>query len=591
MGKKSLQLLFLLAMFFIPGWVLASASAAVAAASENVNLLIEGKSVKPDVPPLIKNGRTLVPVRVIAEGLGAQVGWEQSTRTATIERENNKLILQVNSAKAVVNGKEVKLDAPPTMQNQRMLLPLRFVGEALGLNIGWDDQTRTVLANQAISLEVNGQAVQNQPKLYLLADELYAPVQEVAKLIGWKKTFAANELHKAKTIDSQLMIPLDEIIDGDVDWQRENNRVTIERVSQFEGITVEGQKVFIETSKQISPETFVLTGPHRLVLDLPQSILSDEMLAKLTDESGSQAEEASADEVNGQSSDSQDEGQQADSEASDRTNDSEDGNDQPEAADAETDSEEQNGETQDGDEISEAGSSDQSAEAPLIANVRYSQYSTNPQTVRVVVELSQKSKYSVVETENGIEISFNPVPRKTGFLIVVDAGHGGKDPGAKGTTGNLEKDFNLMVANRMVELLRQYKEFQVVPTRSTDVYLTLQERVNIANESDADLFISIHANSFKPSTRGTETYYYNGNSQELARVVHRHLLAATRFPDRKVQTAGFYVIKHTQMPAVLTETGFLSNAIENAQLTSPAFREKVAQALVAAIREYYLAIH
>jgi N-acetylmuramoyl-L-alanine amidase len=549
--------------------------------------MIQGKSVAPDVPPLIKNGRTLVPIRVVAEGLGARVGWEQSTRTATIERGNNKLILQVNSAKAIVNGREVKLDAPPTMQNQRMLLPLRFVGETLGLNVGWDNQTRTVLANQAISLEVNGQAVKNAPKFYLYADQLYAPIDEVAKLIGWKKTFSANQLHKAKTIDSQLMVAIDELeemIGGDVDWDRDENRVTIERLSRFAGYSVEGQKIFIETTKRISPEHFLLDGPYRLVLDLPQTVLSDEMLERLTQERKAEPAEASADAADGQSDGSRDGANQSGAADWEETYHTEGSHDPADKAVGEKAGEAEN----DGGETGAARASDQSAEPPLISSIRYSQYSSNPQTVRVVIELSQKSKYSVVEKDNGIEIAFTPVPRKTGFLIVVDAGHGGKDQGAKGVTGNLEKDFNLAVANRVVELLKQYPEFQVVATRTTDVYLTLQERVNIANERDADLFLSIHANSFKPSARGTETYYYNANSEKFARVVHRHLLAATGFPDRKVQTAPFYVIKHTKMPAVLTETGFLSNAIENAQLTSPAFREKVAKALVAAIREYYL---
>jgi N-acetylmuramoyl-L-alanine amidase len=169
----------------------------------------------------------------------------------------------------------------------------------------------------------------------------------------------------------------------------------------------------------------------------------------------------------------------------------------------------------------------------------------------------------------------------------VDAGHGGKDPGAKGVAGNAEKDFTLSVAKRMIQLLKQYPEFQVEATRTTDVYVTLQDRVKFANERGADLFISIHANSATSSARGTETYYYNSYSEAFARVVHKHLRAATQFPDRGVHTAPFYVIKNTKMPAVLTETGFLSNAYENAKLNSPEFQQKVAEALVAAIREYY----
>jgi N-acetylmuramoyl-L-alanine amidase len=120
------------------------------------------------------------------------------------------------------------------------------------------------------------------------------------------------------------------------------------------------------------------------------------------------------------------------------------------------------------------------------------------------------------------------------------------------------------------------------------VFLELSERTAFANERDADLFISIHANAFaKSTTRGTETFYYNKNSEAFAKLVHKYLQGATQFPNRGVKASGFYVIKHTKMPAVLTETGFLSNPTENAQLRSPEFQDKVAQALAIAIREYY----
>jgi N-acetylmuramoyl-L-alanine amidase len=239
-----------------------------------------------------------------------------------------------------------------------------------------------------------------------------------------------------------------------------------------------------------------------------------------------------------------------------------------------------------------AGQADQTVAAaspaatPLVKTVRYSQY--QPTVVRVVIELSQKSSYELTEREDGIALAIKPVAHKTGYLIVIDAGHGGHDNGATGLAGNKEKDYNLAVANKLVKLLSQYKEFQVVPTRTTDVYLTLKERADMANQLGADLFLSIHANSFQPSSRGTETFYYNANSEAFARLVHSYLLKATGFPDRTVQIQPFYVIKNTTMPATLTETGFLTNEIENKQLMSPDFQDKIAQALAAAIREYYL---
>lgn len=589
MRKTFLPLLLLLTLFLLPNWVSAAPNAQ---AEESVNLMIEGQSISPEVPPVIKNGRTLVPVRVIAEGLGAQVGWDQDNRTATIILEGNKLILQVDNPKATLNGKQVKLDAPPVMKHQRMLLPLRFVGEAFGSSIGWDSQQRTVLVNKAVSLRVNGQEIENPPKFYRIEDELYASAEQVAQQIGWKTSFSAGQFHSAKTIDSQLMIPVTELeatIGGSVTWDKEQNHVEIERTSKMNGWTTEEKKVFIETSRQVTPNHFLLQGPHRLVIDLPQTVLSDKLVEELTnlsslsmpdqtDSSSSQTEQSSeTDAVKSQ---------EIQSETAKESYEADATNVQSEVVGSAVDG------TADGENLKNSGTVEEilkaKADQSLIRNIRYSQYSMNPPTVRVVIELGQKSRYSLVEKENGLEISFSPTPKKTGYLIVVDAGHGGHDNGAKGVSGNVEKDFNLAVANRVVQLLKQYREFQVEATRSTDVYLTLQDRVDIANESNADLFLSIHANSFQPSSRGTESFYYHANSEAFARVVHRHLLEAAQFPDRGVKTSGFYVIKNTKMPAVLTETGFLTNTIENAQLTNPDFREKIAQALTAAIREYYL---
>lgn len=570
MRKTFLPLLMLLTLLLIPNW---AAAASQAQGEERVHLMIDGQSISAEVPPLIKNGRTLVPVRVIAEGLGATVGWNQDTRTATITQEGSKLVLQVDNPNATLNGKQVKLDAPPLMYHQRMLLPLRFVGEAFGTSIGWDSQSRTVLVNKSVSLQVNGQDVKNPPKFYRVADELYVPVEQVAEQIGWKPKVSAGQFRSVKTIDSQLMIPIVELektINGSVKWDREKNRVEIERISKLTGWTAEEKKVFIETTKQVTPSHFLLQGPHRLVIDLPQTVLSDKLKEQL-DALASPDQEMSK-------TDNKEESQQL-SEAA-RESDETDGEEDQSEASGMAASEQ----SESSDEFTVAQAK---ADQSLIRDIRYSQYSMNPPTVRVVIELGQKSKYSLVETENGLEISFSTTPKKTGYLIVVDAGHGGYDNGAKGVSGNLEKDYNLAVANRVVQLLKQYPEFQVVATRSTDVYLTLQDRVDIANEMNADLFLSIHANSFQPSSRGTESFYYNANSEAFAKVVHRHLVGATQFPDRGVKATGFYVIKHTKMPAVLTETGFLTNTIENAQLTNPAFREKVAQALAAAIREYY----
>jgi len=557
MTRRYVTWFLLLALLLIPSWAVAAAQVPNV---KPVSLMIEGKTVQPDVPPVIEKGRTLVPVRVIAEGLRANVHWDGKTRTATIKRNQQTLVLTLASTKAVLNGKQVKLDTPPTIRNQRMLLPIRFVGEALGVTVGWDSTTQTVIANEAVRIHINGRDAGTSIPFYKRADKLYAPIQSLAEQVG-VQGYTVRDKDGAVTIDSRLTVPLPQLeaeLGGRVTWDRQDNTVEIERLNQFTGLSQEEDGVLIDTTLPVTANAFTLQGPHRIVIDLPHTVMADTLTDK-DHASVDDADEAPLADVDEEAEKSA----SGDADTSDRGEDAVQEDEQ--------------------DELDEP--------APLITRVRYSQYSSSPQSVRVVIELSQQSKYNLEYTNEGIAVKVTPVPRKTGFLVVVDAGHGGKDAGARGVTGYLEKDFNLSVAKRMVELLKQYPELQVAATRTSDVYITLQDRVKMANELDADLFISIHANSFKPDARGTETFYYNAGSADFARVVHRHLLAATQFPDRKVKTAPFYVIKNTKMPAVLTETGFLSHSYESAQLASPAFQEKVAQALVAAIREYYHSYH
>lgn len=551
--------ILLCAMLLVP--CLASAASS---ATDEINLVIEGKKVEADVPPVIKDGRTLVPVRVIAEQMGAKVDWNQASQTATILHQQKEIKLQLNNKRASIDSKGVSLDTPPQIFQNRMLLPLRFVGEALGSTVGWDKESRTVVANRPVRVHINGQDLTGSLKTYKLDGTLFLPIQPILQKVG--VNVSPLSISPVKTIDSVTVAPISvlESLLGGVDWDAEHDQVVVEHVQLFEGYTVvNDRQIIVKTSKPVTPQHFTMEGPHRLVIDLPNTKLADQ-IEEIKEPSQPEAEAAKQEDTTAtedQPSDIED--QQTDS---------------AKEADSATEN------SADSHAVTTTG-------LPFIQNIRYSQYSNSPYTVRIVVELSQKSKYTVSTNGNEIRFDLTPVPRKTGFMIVVDAGHGGKDPGAKGVSGNIEKDFNLSVATKLVEILSKYPEFQVVATRSQDVFIPLQDRTKIANDLDADLFISIHANSFKPDTRGTETYYYHDFSKAFAEVVHRHLIAATKFPNRGVQTAPFVVIKQTKMPAVLTETGFLTNKIENSQMVTPEFQQKIAQALADAIREYYQSYH
>ncbi len=115
------------------------------------NVIIPGNPVKFDTPPVIKDGRTLIPVRALSEGFGATVSWNGTEGKITIERAQIKITLQTGNNYAIVNGQEVKIDAPPEILNNRTVVPLRFIMENLGLKVNWntDDETIEVSDNLA----------------------------------------------------------------------------------------------------------------------------------------------------------------------------------------------------------------------------------------------------------------------------------------------------------------------------------------------------------------------------------------------------------------------------------------------------------
>lgn len=186
------------------------------------------------------------------------------------------------------------------------------------------------------------------------------------------------------------------------------------------------------------------------------------------------------------------------------------------------------------------------------------------------------------------------------FKVVIDAGHGGKDNGATGTLGNKEKDLTLMIAERVESKLKNNPSYDVIMTRTRELDEELmkkkvkqqpKEKANIANDKQADIFVSIHINSATsaPNASGTETLY-NGTQQDkkLVEVMHKHAIKATGFKNRGVKIRpNLVVLRDTKMPAVLLEVGFMSNHNENMTMLNPEFQERVAQGIVDGINEYF----
>jgi N-acetylmuramoyl-L-alanine amidase len=169
--------------------------------------------------------------------------------------------------------------------------------------------------------------------------------------------------------------------------------------------------------------------------------------------------------------------------------------------------------------------------------------------------------------------------------VVVDAGHGGKDNGAYRKFGGAEKIATLDVAKRLSRKLRE-SELKIVMTRSTDVFIPLEQRVAIENAQKSSIFVSIHFNdSRRRGIHGFETYYHSANSFDLAHRIQSKLVTIPHSANRGVHTANFRVLRLAKYPAVLVECGFLSNRLEGGEARDAEYREALADRIAEAIIE------
>ena len=175
-------------------------------------------------------------------------------------------------------------------------------------------------------------------------------------------------------------------------------------------------------------------------------------------------------------------------------------------------------------------------------------------------------------------------------LVVIDPGHGGDDPGAIGINGLPEKAVNFAIAQQVTAALRE-RQMRVLLTRTDDRTLSLDDRVAIAEQAKATVFVSIHANSAgqnQPQINGVETFHYPGSTEGnlLAQAIHSSLTQATESPDRGVKTANFLVLRKTTMPAALIETGFVTGTEDARRLANATVQAAMGRAIALGIFQY-----
>ncbi|MDQ6418171.1 N-acetylmuramoyl-L-alanine amidase [Paenibacillus sp. LHD-117] len=465
--KKFLSILLLMSLLFT---MFASVGHA---AGTPPKLFLNGKELHSDVEPKIVNGSTLVPLAILSEGLGYEVEWEPETKKVTVKNEMTVIELVINQSSVRVNGVVMETDAKPQLMNWRTMVPVRLVGELLGLSFEWKEAAREV--------HMFEKSTEPDPE---------TPV------VGYIT---------AVTMDEQSVI----------------------RIAHA-GASAPGKPM-------------VLDNPRRLVFNFPYTTFIPQIADQFV---GGQTETLVADN-------------------------------------------------------------------PLLTAYRYSQFSTQPLTARLVIVVGNDTGYVVTSGDNEISIALMPkaeVPTEPAepempvdpkptpppvenpevYDIVLDAGHGAKDPGAYSKPLNKwEKEFNLSAVLKVKAELEKDPRFKVHLTRKDDTFVELLDRVKFAESVKADIFISIHANSYdNTSVSGVETYYERANSKPLADIIHKHVLAGMGLRDRGVKKAAFKVIKETTMPAILIEAGYLTNTTDANALFNAKTQDKLAVEIVKGIKTY-----
>jgi N-acetylmuramoyl-L-alanine amidase len=570
-----------------------------------IKLFLDGKELVPEVAPVIVEGNTLVPVRIIAENLGADVRWDGDNRKVTVEHGNVKLEMTIDRTQVKVNDAEKMLEVPPMLIDGNTMLPVRFVSEQLGMQVAWDGRTNSVFlyAEQAAFGDAAAGAGTNDK-----GNESGGGNAAGGNAIGGGNSPGGDGMANAGRNAAGTGNPSEGTADQSGGSKGSTDRTsatpadpgsakTGSEPTEGSGVGAPADAKAGEVRQGASSGNAAPTNSSAPLGGTTSGVAAP---ANPPSHSPSNVDKSNGDKSDGNKA-------QEPSNAPKRADDPNIPNVQSvrligdriyiqaseklkanvlylrdpdrlviDLPNSELDA------TMNGQPVRQNG--EIAVDSPYVAKIRYALFADKPPTVRIVLDLKTKAEAAVLETNFPNQTVLQLKTPK--YTIVLDAGHGGHDSGAVSATGRFEKDFNLSMVNKIKKLLEQEPQIQVLTTRSDDTFLELDERVEFANSRKADLFVSVHGNYYTSKLSGSETYYYREESKPLADLVHSYVVQATGFPDRGVRKEKFRVVTTTAMPAVLLEIGYLSNPGDEVQMYSEPFQDRVARAIVAALKDY-----
>lgn len=449
-------------------------------------------------------------------------------------------------AAAAEAGTSIMLDgriidgAEPVVVSGTTMVPIRVVSEQLGYSVNWNQTVGRITIGSSVSPLVltlgsltanspNGEVAMQQAP-FVRSSTTYVPLRFVGSQMGlgvkWEQASQTVYLQSQLENPAAPSVPAVPPAPQPTPVGQSPAAPAPSLGASIDGISFSDNRLTISAASAVTPKASVLTGPDRIVVDLPNSHFGAGLM--------------------------------------------------------------QNGALGLGQVASLPVESSAS-----VKQVRYSLFSESPSTVRVVIDLNRAVGHNLYTQGNLVFVDLNddgaapPVGTNGKKIIVIDPGHGDQDAGGVGN-GVQEKGVVLNVGLKVAALLKQEPDIDLIMTRSDDTFVTLDGRATLANNANADVYVSIHANmASSSSASGTETFYADAaRSKSLSDTIQKHLQAATGFRDRGSKQANYLVIRKTAMPAALLEIGFLSNKKEAELMTQDSFQQKVAEAIVAGIKEY-----
>lgn len=630
-------------------------------AAKEVKIEIDGKAMVPkDMPAVIIDGRTMLPMRQIAQELGCEVNWNEAAKQIYVMRGSDIIVFTVDSKTGYENGKEFTMDVPATIVNDRTMLPVRALADALHLNIKWDDP------NRIVSIQSGDTVVKDEPKAPESgqttagtltgiqtpsekdADQTFT-IQADGPMGRYEKTFVDDQkivldFYGAKSsLPSEITKTNSDIVTGIRTATHENNGDSFTRVvfdlsgkkdyevtqsADKKNITISFGKTTVDKISAVHSQnkdiiTIGGTGsygasvamtadPQKIIVTIPncQSNLSDKINTdelqyvldgKVDTSKGNTVELVLAVEDLVQYSYREEtqnlileiypttlKNMRYDKNANVLYLDKKDKIDTGSVKFEDHYLDGYFDVTLSGDYESDYGYGTYDVKGTVVENIEVSTKGGNT-TFRF--KQNRISAYEVTAEGDSYAIRVKNPKEVYDKVLLLDAGHGGKDPGTSGN-GMQEKNLTLTIAQKIEQEL-QGSGIKVYMTRNSDVYPENSTRAQTANDI-ADLMVSIHINSGPETANGTETLYQvHANdssarltSKQLAEILQANMISATGNTNRGVKLrTDLLILNRTTVPSAIVEVIFITNTGDALKISNPAYQDQVAQAIADGIQE------